>query len=164
MATIITDLQRREFMARSLLAGAGAVAALGRTGTSLAHGGEVPRVTVWRTADCECCARWAAHLQNFLFVVETREVPDLRPVRAALGVPPPLAGCHIARIDDYLIEGHVPASDIHRLLAERPPARGLAVPGMPKGSPGMDVEPGREPFDVLLFQADGRNIVYNSYH
>lgn len=159
MMTITTDPSRRRCLRRGLAT----AAALALPLHGWAHGGEVPRITVWRQADCECCLRWARHLENSLFVVDVRTVADLRPIRRALQVPEGLAACHTARIDDYVVEGHVPATDLHRLLAERPSALGLAVPGMPKGSPGMEAEGSSDRFDVLLFQADGRTSVFKSY-
>ncbi len=113
-------------------------------------------VEIWKLRGCGCCTLWARHLEEEGFATREREVRDLAPIRAALGVPEPLAGCHSARLDELVIEGHVPASAIHRLLAARPSwVRGLAVPGMPEGSPGM---PSSKPerYDVVAFGTDGR--------
>lgn len=115
-----------------------------------------PLVEIWKLRGCGCCTLWARHLEATGFATRERAVRDLAAVRAALGVPEALAGCHSARLDDLLIEGHVPALAIRRLLEDRPAwVAGLAVPGMPEGSPGMpSAEP--ETYDVLVFARDGR--------
>lgn len=118
-----------------------------------AHAGP-PTVSVHRDPNCGCCLGWIRHLRDAGFAVQVDETSDLEAVRARLGVPPDLAACHTAEVDGYLIEGHVPAAAVRRLLAERPNAKGLAVPGMPVGSPGM--EGGKpQPYTVFLFDADG---------
>ena len=109
-------------------------------------------VKVWKDPSCGCCSGWVEHLRGSGFTVEAIDTADLAAVKTALGVPDELAACHTAKIDSYVIEGHVPAAAIRRLLAERPAALGLAVPGMPVGSPGM--EGGTpQPYDVVLFAA-----------
>jgi len=113
-------------------------------------------VEIWKLRGCGCCTLWARHLEAEGFSTRTSEHADLAPIRARLGIPESLAGCHSARLADLLIEGHVPALAIRRLLADRPRwVRGLAVPGMPLGSPGMP-SPEPERYDVLAFGADGR--------
>lgn len=92
--------------------------------------------------------------------VDVRNESSMTAVKARLGVPPALAACHTAVVGNYLIEGHVPAADIRRLLAEKPPAKGLAVPGMPVGSPGMEQGKQQEPYSVLHFRSDGASSVY----
>ncbi len=122
-------------------------------------------VEVWKSPYCGCCKDWVAHLEASGFAVRVHEVDDLDGARRRLGMPARYASCHTAQIDGYLLEGHVPASDIHRLLAERPAAIGLAVPGMPVGSPGMDgpaYRGRRDPYDVLLVRRDGRATVFAS--
>jgi hypothetical protein len=111
------------------------------------------RVEVWKDPACGCCEGWVRHMRAAGFAVAVREVADLQPVKVANGVPAALWSCHTARVDGYVVEGHVPAADVRRLLAERPPARGLAAPGMPPSSPGMDM-PGT-PYDVVLFDGEG---------
>lgn len=107
-------------------------------------------IAVIKRPSCGCCTRWVEHLQSNGFKTNVKESGQLRSIRARLGVPTDLAACHTAQIDGYVIEGHVPADAIKRLLAERPEATGLAVPGMPIGSPGM--EGGTpETYDVILF-------------
>jgi hypothetical protein len=116
-------------------------------------------VQVFRTATCGCCLGWAEHLEQSGFSVDVIEVDDLPAVKQRLGVPSELASCHTAEVDGYVVEGHVPASDVQRLLRERPKIRGLAVPGMPEGSPGME-GPHPESYAVLAFDAQGRSEVF----
>jgi hypothetical protein len=112
-------------------------------------------VTVHRDPNCGCCSKWAEHLRDAGFVVKVEETSDLEAVRARLGVPRALASCHTAEVAGYLIEGHVPAVAVRRLLTERPVAKGLAVPGMPAGSPGMEGDGEADPYTVVLFGAGG---------
>lgn len=129
-----------------------AVVTTARSGNAAA-----PTVTVSKDPNCGCCVGWAEHLRVSGFAVDVRDVTDLAPVKARLGVPGDLAACHTAEVGGYVIEGHVPASAIRRLLREKPQAKGLAVPGMPTGSPGMEV-PGSAPeeYAVILFGATRR--------
>jgi hypothetical protein len=119
-------------------------------------------IEVYKSPTCGCCTKWIAHLGANGFEVKAHDVDDMTATRAALGVPQALGSCHTASIGGYLIEGHVPAKDILRLLGERPSAAGLAVPGMPRGSPGMEGDI-KDPYDVLLFQLNGRYTVYQRY-
>ncbi|MHC2618904.1 hypothetical protein ACVIW2_000936 [Bradyrhizobium huanghuaihaiense] len=114
-----------------------------------------PVIKVHKDPNCGCCSGWVQHLRDAGFTVEAEDASDLPSVRRRLGVPPDLAACHTAEVSGYLIEGHVPASAVQRLLAERPKATGLAVPGMPIGSPGMEGgDP--QPYTVVLFGLAGR--------
>jgi len=113
-----------------------------------------PALTVHKDPYCGCCGGWVEHLRAAGFEVTVRETSDLQPLKARLGVPDTLASCHTAEMDGYVIEGHVPVRAIERLLGERPKARGLAVPGMPAGSPGMGGAP--EIYEVILFGAGGQ--------
>ena len=97
---------------------------------------------------------WVAHLEEQGFTVKATDVADINRVKASAGVPPRVGSCHTAVVDGYVVEGHVPAEDIKRLLAERPPLKGIAVPGMPIGSPGME-GPNPQPYDVIGFDDDG---------
>jgi hypothetical protein len=112
------------------------------------------QMVVFRNPTCGCCHKWVDHLAVNGFVVDVRDAANLAAIKANLGVPADLAACHTAEIGGYVIEGHVPAVAIKRLLAEKPAGRGLAVPGMPIGSPGMEVE-GADPdvYEVVLFGA-----------
>lgn len=119
------------------------------------------QVTVYKTATCGCCKLWVDHLQKAGFKVQTHDLEDLSPVKERMGVPASLASCHTAEVGGYFIEGHVPAQDVKRLLRERPDARGLTVPGMPIGSPGMESPSGKvQPYEVLLIAKDGKPSVY----
>ncbi len=113
-------------------------------------------VEVYKSPTCGCCSKWVEHLEASGFSVETTDLPDVKPVKTANGVPPRLASCHTALIDGYVVEGHVPVADIQRLLEERPKVDGIAVPGMPIGSPGME-GPRPETYDVVTFK-DGAKL------
>jgi hypothetical protein len=119
-----------------------------------------PLVTVHKDPNCGCCGGWVSHLELNGFDTKVIETTKLNPLKAKLGIPLDLAACHTAEVGGYLIEGHVPASAIQRLLSERPKAKGLAVPGMPQGSPGMTGE--FEQYDVILFGPHERQ-VYATY-
>jgi hypothetical protein len=127
-----------------------------------ATGEEPAAMTVWKTPWCGCCGNWVAHMRANGFRVEVREVEDLEPVKKMAGVPGPLQSCHTASVGGYVVEGHVPAADVKRLLATRPAARGLATPGMPSGSPGME-NGERDPYDVILIERDGGMRVFSSH-
>lgn len=116
-------------------------------------------VTVYKSPYCGCCQLWIEYLQKNGFQVTAKNMDDTAPVRASLGMPVKLGSCHTAVVGGYVIEGHVPAADIHRLLKEKPKAVGLAVPGMPLGSPGMEsARP--QPYDTLLVMKDGSTKVW----
>lgn len=119
-------------------------------------------IDVYKSPTCGCCGNWSDHLRGSGFKVTVNNIPNIDAFRAKAGVPMALAACHTALVDGYVVEGHVPAADIRRLLTERPKALGLAVPGMPMGAPGMD-SPHAKGYDVLLFQADGATRVYRAY-
>ena len=116
-------------------------------------------ITVYKSPTCGCCTKWVSHLQESGFDVETTDLTDLRLIKSMSGIKPEQASCHTATVGGYVIEGHVPAADIKRLLAERPDARGLTVPGMPKGSPGMEA-PQPDHYQVLLLGNDGSTAVF----
>jgi hypothetical protein len=122
-------------------------------------------VQVWKDPNCGCCKDWVAHLEQAGFKVTVNDTGNTG-ARKRLGMPEKLGSCHTGEIEGYVLEGHVPAKDIQRLLREKPKALGLAVPGMPVGSPGMDgaVYQGRkDPYDVLLVAKNGTTSVYQSY-
>jgi hypothetical protein len=115
-----------------------------------------PKIVVYREPSCLCCIKWIAYLEEHGFDVEERIEDDLAAVRKLHGVPKSVKSCHTSLVEGYVIEGHVPAEDIKRLLAEKPMVRGLAVPGMPGASPGMEsYSPDRKPYDVLMFGPSG---------
>ncbi len=116
----------------------------------------LPRMTVHKTPTCGCCGVWIEHMEKAGFTVVVHDMNDLGPVKERLGVPYAKGSCHTTEVGGYLVEGHVPAADIKRLLAEKPDARGLVLPGMPLGSPGMEVPKGRQQsFTVELVHHDG---------
>ena len=139
------------FTRRSIL-GAGMVFSVGLIVPARAQ--SLPEVTVSKDPNCGCCTAWADHLRAAGFPVKVAESADMRAVKSRLGVPHELASCHTAEVASYVLEGHVPASAVVRLLREKPQAKGLAVPGMPIGSPGME---GGEPetYNVILFGQNG---------
>lgn len=119
-----------------------------------------PSIAAYRNPGCGCCEKWAASLRQAGFTVTMEDDPALDERRAKLGVPADLAGCHSATRGEYVIEGHVPPEDIVSFLATKSEARGLAVPGMPMGSPGMESSEPAEAYDVFIFTADGKSEVY----
>lgn len=119
-----------------------------------------PAIHVVKSPTCGCCNGWVAHLRRAGFQVRVTDVADVTPTARRLGVPDDLRSCHTASIGGYAIEGHVPAADILRLLRRRPAAAGLAVPGMPMGSPGMEAGGRGEPYQVILFTQAGRRTVF----
>ena len=129
--------------------------------TAQAQADPLPVVLVHKSPSCGCCGAWIEHMRKSGFEVRVDERYDLEPIRAQLGVPSAKGSCHTAEVAGYVVEGHVPAEDIKRLLAEKPRARGLTVPGMPIGSPGMESPDGRiQPYTVELIEADGRTTAY----
>lgn len=163
MVNTTEHLHRRTLLQGGLAAALGALPllALGTTGNK-------PVIEVWKTPTCGCCHDWIKHLQTNGYEVKTHDVSDAtkRDYRQRLGLADKFGSCHTALVGGYLLEGHVPARDIQRLLKEKPRALGLAVPGMPVGSPGMDgPEYGgrKDPYDVLLVQRGGSASVYQSY-
>ncbi|HEX5931364.1 MAG TPA: DUF411 domain-containing protein [Methyloceanibacter sp.] len=120
------------------------------------------RAEVWKSPSCECCGAWVEHLQTNGFDVKVNAaIPSmLDRIKREAGIGEQLAACHTAKIGAYVIEGHVPAADIERLLAEQPDALGLTVPGMPVGSPGMEQDGKTEPYDVLLIKKDGTTEIF----
>ena len=154
-------MSHNRFNRRQLLQGAGSMvlAAI----VSPAFAASNPAMLAYRNPGCGCCEKWAALMTESGFQVTMLDDPDLDKRRAEAGVPAELAGCHTAFMGDYIIEGHVPAEDIIRLLAESPAVRGIAVPGMPIGSPGMESGDRNDAYDVLAFKADGTWSVFASH-
>jgi hypothetical protein len=161
MATPTTNIkfvmQRRTYLGGAL----GAALSLWQGMTSAQS--ESNLVSVWKTASCGCCKAWIAHLQPNGFKVVASDVPNTAPIRKDLNMPAALGSCHTAKVENYVIEGHVPAKDIQRLLKERPRAIGLTVPGMPAGSPGMEMGTKKDKFNVLFVLENGTTRVYQSY-
>lgn len=142
-------------IAVGVLVGTGGVGLLG-----LQTSAQAAEITVYKDPNCGCCGQWVDHVEAAGFAVTVHDTRDLGRIKAELGVPEDLHSCHTATVDGYIVEGHVPAADIKRLLADRPEAHGIAVPGMPIGSPGMEQESRREPYRVILFQINGNRSVF----
>jgi len=147
------------FSRRSFLALSGALGASLVTGTTTkAAMGRKTSIHVYKSPWCGCCGAWVDHMRGAGFEVRVTELEDLAPVKARYGVSQELQSCHTGIIEGYVIEGHVPARDVSRLLKERPEAIGLSVPGMPVGSPGMEQGERREPYQVVLFSPSKRTV------
>jgi hypothetical protein len=121
-----------------------------------------PTITVYKDPNCGCCKNWIEHLIKHGYRVDAKDSPDMAEIKSTLGVPEDLKSCHTAVVAGYLIEGHVPAADIDRLLATRPAIKGLAVPGMPMGSPGMEGAM-KQHYQVMAFDKAGKSKVFASY-
>lgn len=119
-----------------------------------------PSIVVYKDHHCDCCARWVQHLEANRFVVRVENVDNLGQIKERFGIPREKDACHTAVIDGYIVEGHVPAEDIKRLIRTRPDAKGLLVPGMPVGSPGMEQGKMVQPYDVLLMDHAGKSTVF----
>ncbi len=156
-------MNRRKLLHTSVALAAGTLAGLGRAAQP-----PRPVVEVWKTPSCGCCHDWIKHLQNQGFEVTAHDVSETtkREMRQRLGLDHKFGSCHTALVQGYVLEGHVPAREIQRLLKDKPVALGLAVPGMPVGSPGMDGPAYgglKDPYDVLLVQRGGAARVFQSY-
>jgi hypothetical protein len=152
----------KDWARRNLLFG---LAAISFASTVVAQQSRSPAIQVWKDPNCGCCKDWIDHLEKAGFTATISDQGN-NAIRSKLGLPQKFGSCHTALVQGYVIEGHVPASDILKLLKIRPNALGLAVPGMPIGSPGMDGSVygnRRDAFDVLLVQRDGTSKVFTSY-
>ena len=156
-------LTRRQWLARAL-GGAAAVALTGPDLLGAAAATLAPPpptlVTVHKDEGCACCEKWVTHMRANGFRVVVHDEADVDAVKDQLGVPRGVRSCHTARVGGYLVEGHVPASDIRRLMSARAKVVGLAVPGMPVGTPGMEMARGAESYEVLSFDARGATKVF----
>ena len=130
--------------------------------TATPEKGPPVRMVVYKTPTCGCCRSWVDHVQQAGFQVEVHDMADVQPVKSEHGLPQHLASCHTAIVDGYVIEGHVPADVIRRLLRERPQVAGIAVPQMPAGSPGMEMGGRKDPYDIIAFARNGTVSVYES--
>lgn len=153
-------------MVKRVLAVVLVTAAVSMSGATLAQrqAPPGPTVQVYKTPTCGCCANWVKHLQANGFATQVMDLASLDEVKAKHNVPGPAQSCHTATVDGYVLEGHVPAADVRRLLKERPAVLGLAVPGMPVGSPGMEVPNAKPmPYSVMSFDRRGQLTVYSSH-
>lgn len=149
-------------MKRSILV-AGLALAAAISQVSFQAQSPAPSMTVYKSPTCGCCGKWVTLMREQGFEVKTMDVEDMSKVKASYGVSPELGSCHTALVGGYVVEGHVPADSIKRLLREKPKVTGIAVPGMPVGSPGMEVPSGqKDPFDVVAFHRDGKTQVFDS--
>lgn len=151
----------------NLFAGSSLVLAMGLGGGlyfSSAEAQAEDTISVYKSPTCGCCTDWVVHLQEHDFKVEVHDTQEINTVKQEAGLPRNLASCHTAFIDGYVIEGHVPAADIRRLLEQGSKAKGLAVPGMPAGSPGMEMGDRRDSYQVLEFNDAGQTRVFAEYH
>jgi hypothetical protein len=117
-------------------------------------------MTVYKSPSCGCCGKWVEHVEKHGFKVTVVPTADMMALKEKLGVPEAAISCHTTKVDGYIVEGHVPAADIKRLLAQKPKARGIAVAGMPMGSPGMEHGDHRQPYSTLLIKNDGTTSVF----
>ena len=149
-------MKRRTLVsAAATLAAAVALPAVGKN--------TLPRVEVYKDPNCGCCGAWVDHLRAAGFPVVVKEVPDPGAVRKRHGIPDRYGSCHTGLVAGYALEGHVPADEVKRLLAQKPAGAGLAVPGMPVGSPGMEVGARKDPFQVLFIDKAGGASVFATY-
>jgi hypothetical protein len=147
-----------------LMAGCHAAEPATERAVAAAAGPVLPVMTVHKHPDCGCCGVWVEHMREAGFEVAERNVADMGPIKQAVGVPYAMGSCHTAEVGGYFVEGHVPAEDVLRLLRERPAAKGLTVPGMPLGSPGMEHPDGLvQPYTVSLVLADGSVRTYSQH-
>lgn len=124
---------------------------------------QAPRLVVYKSPSCGCCGNWVTYMRGQGFTVEVHDQDDLTEIKNAAGVTDNLASCHTAQVGGYTVEGHVPAEDIRRLLRERPQVAGIAAPGMPVGSPGMEQGSRRDRYQVLAFTRDGRTSLFATH-
>ncbi|MBD1873001.1 DUF411 domain-containing protein [Nodosilinea sp. FACHB-131] len=146
-------MNRRGLIAR--LIAVGMMVAIALLGPLTAQAQAATELTVYRSPTCNCCGHWVDHMQAAGFTVENVVTDDMDAIKDQYGVPEALASCHTALVEGYVIEGHVPASDVQRLLSERPAVLGIAAPGMPMGSPGMETGDRVDPYTVVSFSANG---------
>lgn len=157
---------RRSFLRLAGTVVGGVALGAGGARTLVAHPqSTLPPMTIYKSASCGCCKLWVDHARANGFTVRTVDTEDLNSVKREMGIPAALASCHTVVVGSYVVEGHVPASDVKRLLRDRPKVRGLAVPGMPIGSPGMEQGPvsGYERYDVIAFEQSGATRVFASH-
>lgn len=150
--TFVTTTRREwlQWSVAGLLAAGSAAVVEAQSGTA---------IEIWKTPTCGCCRLWVDHIRAAGFRPTVHDLSDVSPIKRKLGVPASLESCHTAVVSGYAIEGHVPADVVHEMLKQRPKIAGLAVPGMPMGSPGMD-GPRKDPYNVVAFDANGRLSVF----
>ena len=140
---------------RMIISGLMTVAILAVCSLAVAGEADAPEITVYKSPTCGCCQRWIDHLQDNGFRVQAHNLDNMNDLKSANGITSETASCHTAMVEDYVVEGHVPADVIKKLLAERPEVKGITVPGMPLGSPGMESSI-EQPYEILTFDAEGK--------
>ncbi len=153
-------MQRKSRYAIALLMFMGGFAAVG-TYLFMPKAAQAAEMVVYKSPTCGCCKKWVEHMRKNGFDVKVREQHNVAPVKDKLGVPKRLRSCHTAKVGGYVVEGHVPADVVKRLLEEKPEVVGIAVPGMPMGSPGMEGFR-KDPYDIITFSSTGRMSVFAS--
>ena len=151
-------MERRIFVRVIVGAGAAAVAAP-RLSSAMTGAAPIP-VTVYKSPSCGCCKNWVTHMQGAGFAVKVIDMDDLTTVKKNAGVPQQLQSCHTALVGAYVVEGHVPADLVKKMLAQKPQITGLAVPGMVTGSPGMEMGDSKDPYDVIAFDRAGKTTIF----
>jgi len=121
-----------------------------------------PALELFHAASCGCCRNWVRYMEDSGFLVRIRLVEDIKGTTRSFGIPDDLAGCHVAQVDGYLVGGHVPVDELRKLLTNRPPWKGIFVPGMPKGAPGLE-GPGQAPYQVFALARDGSQHMIATY-
>jgi len=154
------SFSRREFLTRGAAAAAAAVALPALLGARTVTARTAIPMVVYKDPGCGCCKKWVALMQSAGFEVSARDTPDIQSIKRRYQVPAALASCHTALVGGYVVEGHVPADLITRLLKEKPRVLGLAAPGMPVGSPGMEMGGQKDAYDVMSFDAAGKSAVF----
>ena len=153
MTTTVTRRSLATLALAAILAWAGSVWMAAQTAK--------PQMTVYKSATCGCCSKWVEHMQGNGFEVKAINVDDIDKVKRERGVPADAASCHTAIVNGYVVEGHVPADAVQKMLKEKPSIAGIAVPGMPMGSPGMEVPGGqKEAFNIVSFDKSGKTAIY----
>ena len=151
-------MERRIFVRVIVGAGAAAVAAP-RLARAMTGAAPIP-LTVYKSSSCGCCKNWVTHMQGAGFAVKVIDMDDLTAVKKNAGVPQKLQSCHTALVGAYVVEGHVPADLVKKMLAQKPQITGLAVPGMVTGSPGMEMGDSKDPYDVIAFDRAGKTTIF----
>lgn len=135
---------------------------VGLMATTTSYAAELPVMTVYKSPTCRCCTKWVNYMRKQGFEVKAQDMKDLKSIKSISGVKREFASCHTATVGGYIVEGHVPAADVKRILAEKPEAKGITAPGMPMGSPGME-GPRKDKYQVLTFDEKGISGVYANH-
>lgn len=142
---------------RPSLRGLVAAALLGLASLAPAFAAE-DEVVMYKDPNCGCCGKWAEHMREHGFKVKEVSTSQMGVIKREAGVPQALGSCHTAKVGGYVVEGHVPAADVKRMLTDKPTVSGISAPGMPLGSPGMEIDGRQEPYEVILFTTSGRSV------